>query len=78
MATSMQRQLENSKARVSKLNDEVKELKKGRAELQRTVRGAVAGERAAKKALVQRDTTIARLEKQLEEGGITPFTKLSK
>ena len=75
MATSLQKQLDNAKARLTKLTGEVKELKRGRTALQKEVRESVAGERAAKKALVQRDTLIGKLEKQLEEAGITPLTR---
>ena len=75
MATSVQKQLEASKARVAKLTEDLREAKKGRTEMQKEVRQAVAGERQAKKALVQSQNTISRLEKQLEEAGLRPVTK---
>lgn len=75
MGSSTQRQLDNSKARAAKLSDEIKALKKERTSLQKEVRSAVAAERGAKKALVQAQTTIKRLEDQLEERGITPSTR---
>jgi hypothetical protein len=63
---------------MAKLNDTNRQLRAANQRYQDTVRTTAQAEQGARRALLATQGDVTRLEKQIEDAGLTPVTRLRK